>query len=144
MPRRPRSALPAYGVFHLSIRGVDRCPIVADDFDRRRWMSLREEAAARFELITYVYCLMTNHYHWIVEASLQQVSLAAHRLDGLYAQGFNRRHARTGHLFAQWPDIRTIEDGDYFEDACDYVRANPVRSGLCTRSADWRWSGSDF
>jgi putative transposase len=144
MPRRPRSSLPSYGVFHVSIRGVDRRPIVVDEFDRRRWVSLREEAAVRFELITYVYCLMTNHYHWIVEASLKQVSLAAHRLNGIYAQGFNRRHGRTGHLYEQRPDLRRVEADDYLEDACDYVRANPVRAGLCVRPGDWPWSGSDF
>lgn len=144
MPRRPRSSLPSYGVFHVSIRGVDQRAIVLDDFDRLRWTSLRDDAAARFELITYVYCLMTNHYHWVVEASLKQVSLAAHRLNGIYAQGFNRRHARTGHLYSQRPDVRTVEDDDYFDDACDYVLANPVRAGLCPRPADWRWSGSDF
>jgi REP element-mobilizing transposase RayT len=144
MPRRPRSSLPSYGVFHLSTRGVDRCSIVLDDFDRRRWVWLRQDAARRFELITYAYCLMTNHYHWVVEASLEQVSRAAHRLNGIYAQGFNLRYARTGHLFGQRPDLRRIEDDEYLEDACDYVRANPVRAGLCARPADWPWSGSDF
>lgn len=144
MPRRPRSALPSYGVFHLSTRGVDRRAIVADDFDRRRWLALRADAAARFELITYAYSLMTNHYHWIAEASLDQISRAAHRLNGIYAQGFNRRYGRTGHLYGQRPDVRTIEADDYLEDACDYVCANPVRTGLCDRPGDWPWSGSDF
>jgi len=44
MLRRPRSALPAYGVYHVTTRGVDRRAIVLDDLDRRRWMTLRADA----------------------------------------------------------------------------------------------------
>jgi putative transposase len=142
MPRRSRSSsLPDYGVFHVSTRGVDRAPIVLDDFDRTRWLGLRRDAEERFELITYVFCLMTNHYHLIVEAGIRQVSLALHRLNGIYAQGFNLRHGRSGHLYQSRPDIRSIADDDYFEGACDYVRPTPVRAGLCARPGDWPWSG---
>jgi REP element-mobilizing transposase RayT len=117
---------------------------VLDDEDREAWMLLRAEAAARFELVTYAYCLMTNHYHVVVEAGLRRISLFAHRLNGLYAQGFNTRRSRTGHLFGQRPDIRVVADDEYLSDACAYVRANPVRAGLFGTPADWRWAGSDF
>ena len=45
------------------------------------------------------YCLMGNHYHLIVETELASLSAGLHRLNGLYAQGFNERHDRVGHLF---------------------------------------------
>ena len=107
-------------------------------------MTLRAEAASRFDLITYAFCLMGNHYHLVVESALSHVSLAVHRLNGLYAQAFNRRHTRTGHLYEQRPAVRAVDDDAYLERACEYVRANPVRAGLCLDPADWRWSGSDF
>src|SRR3954447_19054536 len=144
MPRRPRNALPSYGVYHVTTRGVDRRAIVLDDVDRRRWMTLRADAADPFELITYAFCLMSNHYHLVVEATLRQVSLAAHRLNGLYAQTFNRRHDRTGHLYEQRPAVRTIGDDAYLRDPCDAVRAPPVRAALCGTAAEWRWPRSDF
>jgi len=128
----------------VTTRGVDRRPIVLDDFDRRRWMSFRADAATRFELITYACCRMGNHSHLVVESALAHVSLAVHRVNGLYAQTFNRRHARTGHLYEQRPAFRTVGDDDYLEGACEYVRANPVRAGLCRDPAEWRWAGSDF
>jgi putative transposase len=143
MTRLPRSALPAYGVFHVTVRGVDRGPIVLDDRDRERWLALRRDSAARFGLVTHAYCLMTNHYHLVVESAMHQISLALHRLNGGYAVGFNRRHLRSGHLYGQRPQLRTIESDEYLHAACAYVRANPVRAGLCSRPGDWRWAGSD-
>jgi REP element-mobilizing transposase RayT len=128
-------------VYHLTTRGVDRLPIVLDDEDREYWMALRAEAAARFEIVTYAFCLMGNHWHAIVGGSLRRVSRFAHRLNGLYAQGFNTRRARSGHLFGQRPDIRVIADDEYLDAACAYVRANPVRAGLCASPRDWPWAG---
>ncbi len=144
MTRRPRLWLPSYGTYHMTTRGVDRMPIVEDDFDRRRWVSLRRDAFGRFEIATYAWCLMTNHYHAIVEGSLTDISRALQRLNGVYAQRFNARHVRTGHLYEQRPDIRLVADDEHFENGCDYVRANPVRAGLCMRAGDWPWAGSDF
>jgi REP element-mobilizing transposase RayT len=63
-------------------------------------------------------------------------------LNGVYAQRFNRRHARYGHLFAGRYGSRVIEGEEYLERACAYVLLNPVRAGLCGQAADWPWSGS--
>ena len=141
MPRRPRSNLPAYGVFHVTARGVARAPIALDDADRLAWMRLRAEVDDRFGWITYAFCLMGNHYHLVVEAALDRLSRGLHRLNGVYAQRFNARHDRVGHVFQARFDARSIESDDYAEAACAYVLANPVRAGCCRRPGDWPWNG---
>jgi REP element-mobilizing transposase RayT len=118
--------------------------IVRDDFDRRRWVSLRRDSFGRVDVGTYAWCLMGNHFHMIVEGALADISKALHRLNGVYAQRFNSRHIRTGHLYEQRPGIRVIGDDEYLENGCDYLRANPVRAGLCEKPDDWPWAGGDF
>jgi REP element-mobilizing transposase RayT len=142
--RRPRLWLPQHGVYHVTLRGVDRRDIVRDDFDRRRWVRLRRQSFARFDIGTHVWCLMTNHYHLLVEGKLTDISRALHRLNGMYAQRFNTRHDRSGSLYEQRPRIGPIGEDEHLEAAQAYVRANPVRAGLCTTPADWEWSGGDF
>src|SRR3954454_7856516 len=141
MPRLPRSALPHAGAYHLTIRGVARMPIVVDDIDRRRWLRLMRKSASRFRWIVHVYCLMTNHAHLVVEATLEDVSIGMHRLNGIYAQRFNERHDRVGDLYQERFHAKVVRDEKHLEDACAYVLANPLRAGLCATPEDWPWSG---
>ena len=62
------------------------------------------------------------------------------RLNGLYAQGFNRRHGLRGHLFEdRYLSIDVVTD-DQFVTLLQYVVLNPVESGLCAGPDRWVWS----
>lgn len=63
-----------------------------------------------------------------------------HRLNQLYAQYFNRRHQRVGHLFQGRYKAFLVEKSDYFLEVLRYVVLNPVRAGIVTTVADWKWS----
>ena len=63
-------------------------------------------------------------------------------LNGGHARRFNERHGRRGHLFGSRFTAESITTDEYFEAACAYVLANPVRAGLVDEPADWPWSGS--
>jgi REP element-mobilizing transposase RayT len=140
MPRGPRSNLAEYRFFHAYARGVDRMAISRDDADRTAWVALLARTVRRFALTFHAYCLMPNHFHLVVESELDDLSRGMHHLNGLYAQRFNRRHERSGHLFQGRFGIRVIESEEYLHGACAYVVENPVRAGLCELPADWPWS----
>jgi putative transposase len=139
--RLPRYVFPD-GTFHVGTRGVDGTAIFRRDDDRRFFLHLFADVVARNDWFVHVFCLMTNHYHFVVEALRDELSDGFHRLNGVYAQAFNRRYRRRGHLFGDrfWSGL--IEDDEELEDTCAYVLANPVRAGLCDEPADWPWSGS--
>jgi REP-associated tyrosine transposase len=141
MARQPRSALPAFGVFHVTSRGVDRCSIFYDDADRERFVVLLKKIVAEYCWQCHAYCLMGNHFHLLIEIELWSVSAGMHKLNGVYAQKFNERHKRIGHLFQERFHARVIRDDEHLADACAYIWNNPVRAGLCAEAHVWPWSG---
>jgi putative transposase len=140
MARQARSTLPD-GTFHVTSRGAGPIPIVADEHDC--WLFLRLLAATprRFGWMLRVYCLMTTHYHVLVETTVVRLSRGMHWLNGMHARRFNERHGRSGHLFGERFSSYVIESEDQFEAAFQYVLENPVRAGLCADASEWPWSG---
>lgn len=134
-----RALLPD-GLFHVFTRGIPERPIYLDDDDRRTFVALLDDAAERHRLVVHARCLMTTHYHAILEATRDDLSRGLQRLHGIYAVRFNRRHGRFGHLFAERFTSRAIGSDEYLHDACGYVLLNPVKAGLCDRIEEWPWS----
>ena len=142
MPRVPRSLFPD-GLFHVATRGVAKMPIYHDDNDRRNFLSLLALVVQDYEWTCQAFCLMTNHYHLVLEATREDLSDGMQILNGDYAQGFNDKYGRWGHLFGDRFWSRSLHE-DELEHVCLYVMENPVRAGLCEAIADWPWSACRF
>lgn len=82
---------------------------------------------------------MTTHYHAVIESTLESLSRGMHQLNGRFAQRFNRRHDRRGHLFESRFSAWVIRDEAHLEAACRYVLDNPVRAGIHT-DQPWPWA----
>jgi REP element-mobilizing transposase RayT len=115
--------------------------VARDDYDRARWCRLADATIARFAWDCHAYCFMNNHFHLIVEATRDLLSAGMFHLNGRYAQRFNARYVRTGHVFEARFAAKVIEGESYYESAARYVLNNPVRAQLCDRAEDWPWSG---
>jgi REP element-mobilizing transposase RayT len=128
------------GVFHVTGRGVARAAIFRDEHDylyfRRQLLRVGESFAWQI----HAYCLLPNHYHLIVEATQLDLTLGMQRLNGRYAQRYNERYDRCGHVFQNRFSSYVIDSEEHFERALAYVRANPVEAGLCEGVADWPWA----
>lgn len=126
--------------WHITSRGVERRNIFVDDHDRR--VFLRNLAAVirdlRWRLHAYV--LMSNHYHLLVETMEPTLSRGMHKLGGTYAEFFNKRHDRVGHLFQGRFKAHLIDSETYLLRVAKYVVLNPVRAGIVARAAEWGWS----
>ncbi len=57
------------------------------------------EVVERYNWICHAFCLMTNHYHLLIETVEGNLSKGMRQLNGVYTQASNRRHNRFGHLF---------------------------------------------
>ncbi len=114
--------------------------IYLDDEDCLTFLALLAHVASKRALQVRTYCLMGNHYHVVCRTEEPNLSLAVRDLNGEYAQYFNRRHRRSGHLFQGRFNAQVVEQEGYLREVCRYVALNPVRGGLVSRPEVWRWS----
>jgi putative transposase len=139
-----RSALPD-GFFHVSARGVDRStPLFRDVSDRTVFLELLRRADHRHDWSCHALCVLSTHYHIVVECTQRQLSAGLQLANCGYATHFNRRYGRFGHVFAGRFSANAIDSEEYLREACDYVLLNPVRAGLCDSADEWPWSYSRY
>lgn len=127
-------------VWHLTARGNEQRNIFRDDVDRDRFLLLLSQTVIRFGWRLFAWVLMSNHYHMVVQTPQPNLSRGMQWLNGRYAQWFNRRHDRSGHLFQGRFDGRLVEQESYLLTVARYVVLNPVRARLVAHASDWRWS----
>jgi putative transposase len=128
------------GYYHLSTRGNNRRDIFRDDYDRSTFLRYLGRIATKYEWQVLAYCLMSNHYHLILQIGDLGMSKGMCDLNGGYALTFNHRHGRANHLFGRrfWDAL--LDSDSHLLECCRYAVLNPVRAGLCERPGDWSWS----
>ena len=126
--------------YHVTTRGTGGMAIYRDDTDRRSFLDVLADVADTHDLVCHAYCLMTNHYHVVTTTTRANLSGAMRQLNGCYAQRWNRRHTRAGHVFQGRFNAQIVQREGYFATVCRYVLMNPVRAGLVRAPEDWSWS----
>ena len=139
MARRLREEVEG-GIFHVFARGNRKQAIYLDDEDRHTYLRMLGAVVAKRNWCCLAYCLMPNHLHLLIETPDANLGIGMQWLHGLYAQTFNERHGRSGHLFqGRYGSVRVTTDAQLWM-LVRYLAVNPVRAELCERPADWRWS----
>jgi putative transposase len=130
--------------YHVLNRGHRQEPIVLDSRDRERFLLDVGRMAELFRVLIHGYCLMTNHYHLILETPEGNLSRAVQWLNVSYATYYNRRHQCAGHLFQGRFKAILVDAGTYLDALSRYVHLNPVRAGLTSRAWDYEWSSCRY
>ncbi len=139
MPRSPRLEYPG-ALYHVTARGVQQADIFFDDDDRRALLKLLARALTEGEAHAFAYCLMSNHYHFVLQTRLSNLSTLMQRVNSAFSQSVNRRHGRCGHLLEGRFKAVLVDRDNYLLEVCRYVDLNPVRAGLVAAPSQWRWS----
>jgi putative transposase len=113
-------------------RGDRREAIFKDDNDRRRFLQTLGQACEKTGWQVHAYCLMSNHFHLVLETPQPNLVAGMKWLLGTYTSRFNRRHQEFGHVFSgRYKSLIVDGSGNgYLKTVCDYVHLNPVRAGL--------------
>lgn len=139
MGRAPRQFV-AGGIYHVHSRGSNRQAIFAFDTDRIDFLDCLDRVVTRTNLRCLAYCLMSNHYHLVLQTGDGELSRAIQRLNGRYALRFNRRYDRDAHLFKNRFGAVPQETESQLIWTFRYIVMNPVVTGLCGAPEEWRWS----
>jgi len=128
-------------LYHVTSRGDRREDIYNDDEDRNNFLEILAKVVTNFNWLCHGYCLMSNHYHLIIETLDANLSKGMRQLNGVYTQTTNRRHNRTGHLFQGRYKAILVDKESYLLELARSVVLNPVRAkGMVRHIEDWPWS----
>jgi len=128
-------------LYHVTSRGNERKPIYREEKDFELFFDILGEACERFNWVVHAYCLMTNHYHLLVETPDANLSKGMRHLNGVYTQKFNRLYKRVGHLFQGRYKAILVQKEAYLLELSRYIVLNPVRAkGLVDSPDEWPWS----
>lgn len=127
-------------IYHITSRGNARQDIYADDEDRECFLDYLLQCCELFGWVCHAYCLMSNHYHLMIETPEANLSKGMRHLNGVYTQYYNRRHGRVGHLYQGRFKSILLEKQSHLLELSRYVVLNPVRAEMVRSAKDWRWS----
>jgi putative transposase len=127
-------------VYHVTSRGNEKKPVFKDDTDRLNFLNTLQHVSKRYNWICHAYCLMTNHYHLLIETPDGNLSIGMRQLNGVYTQLFNKEHGRNGHLFQGRYKAILIQKDSHLLEVCRYVVLNPVRAKMVEKPEAYPWS----
>jgi len=138
---RPLRLEYAGALYHVTSRGNERNAIYRDDADFEMYLDVLTQVCKRFNWVIHAYCLMTNHYHLLVETPDGNLSKGMRQLNGVYTQKFNRKHKRVGHLYQGRYKSILVDKDSYLLELSRYVVLNPVRAkNMVDHPQRWKWS----
>jgi putative transposase len=126
--------------YHVISRGNARARIYRSNRDKQKFLEIFSETTDRYHLICEAYCLMGNHYHFLIETPLGNLSSAMRFLNSKYAQWFNYKYDRVGHLFQGRHTSILVEKDAYVAELARYIVLNPVKAKLVEHPGQWRFS----
>ncbi len=144
MPRRPR-VCPGGTCFHVLNRAVARLPLFEKLEDYEAFERVLIETHAQFPLPLLCYCLMPNHWHFVVRpANDNQLSDFFRWLTHTHVMRWHAHYHTegTGHLYQGRFKAFPIEEDDHLYAVLRYVERNPVRAKLCERAEDWKFGSA--
>ncbi len=122
----------AGAIYHITVRSNAGMDLFLNDLDRKYLLSRLGEAAEFYGVRVYLYCLMGNHFHLVVETPKGNLGRFMQGVLTGYGVYFNKAHQRHGHVTQGRYGARLVEGDSYLLNLSRYVHLNPVKIG------EWR------
>jgi REP-associated tyrosine transposase len=142
MPRIRRTCPPG-AAQHVLNRGNNRRTIFHKIGDYLAFLRLMAEAQTKIPLLLLAYCLMPNHFHFIVlPESAAALSAYMRWLMNAHVRQYHQHYETcgTGHIYQGRFKNFPVQTGSHLLNVWKYVEGNALRAGLVRRGEDWRWS----
>ena len=126
--------------YHVTSRGNERRPIYQTNRDFEKFLAYLESATERYGARIHCFCLMTNHYHLLLETPRGNLQAILHHLNTSYTNYFNTKKKRVGHLFQGRYKAILVEKDHYALELSRYIHLNPFRAQLVKDPIQYPWS----
>lgn len=139
MPRKRRIHYRS-AFYHVMLRGNNRKKVFLSKDDYQQFISLLKEAANAYCFVIHLYCLMTNHIHFVIEVGDVPLSRIMQSVVSRYAKLHNKKYKKIGHLFQGRYKSKIISDDHYLLELCYYIHMNPIKAKMCQSLNEYKWS----
>jgi len=112
-------------IYHIMIRSISELKLYKENSDKEKYLHLIQKYQCKFGFKIYAYCLMDNHGHLLIDANGGDISTIMHSINQCYAQYFNRKYKRHGHVFQDRFKSKIINDEKYLLALSAYIHNNP-------------------
>jgi putative transposase len=152
MARQPRFEYPE-AVYHVMARGDGGKTIFEGLDDHESFIHWLEQTCTSHGWLIHAWVLMGNHFHLLLETPKPNLSAGMKFLLGRFAQAWNFRRRRSGHVFqGRYKAVpvtgERAADAHYFKSVADYIHLNPARAGIAGGKngslAAYPWSSLRF
>lgn len=131
------------GAFHhVMNRGRHKKTIFREDNDFEVFLNILSEVSKKYSAVIHVYCLMSNHYHLLVETPKANLSQIMKHVNGLYTQRYNRKYKKDGTLFRGRYKSVLVDEDAYLLQLTRYIHRNPmeVKKKMVEQLCEYPWS----
>ena len=126
--------------YHVMNRGRRGEDIFSDRKDYESFLVILQDASEMFGFRVSAYCLMSNHYHLLVQTPVGNLSRVMRQINGVYTQRYNRRHKFDGQLFRGRYKSILVEEDSYLLELLRYIHRNPLRANMTQSVGEYPWS----
>ena len=116
--------------------------IFNDHDDYHAFIALVQESCAMWNVRVAAYCLMSNHYHMLVQTPAGNLDRCMRHINGVYTQRFNRKFDTDGPIFRGRYKAILVDADNYLLELVRYIHKNPVSAGMVTDHSDYPWSSN--
>jgi REP element-mobilizing transposase RayT len=129
--------------YHVLNHANARLPIFERDEDFAAFERILAEGRERYDMRILAYCLLSNHWHWILWPKRDgDLSRFVGWVTLTHTQRWHAYRGSTGsgHVYQGRFKSFPIQDDDHFYVVCRYVERNALRAMLVEQAEQWRWS----
>ncbi len=126
--------------YHVMNRGRWSEKVFFSDLDHETFVKVLRETFDLWNMRISAYCLMSNHYHLLVQTPDGNLSRCMRHVNGVYTQRFNRFHKKEGQLFRGRYKAVLVEDNSHLSEVLRYIHRNPLKAGIVETLNDYHWS----
>ena len=140
MARKPR--IEKNGFYHIINRGVARDIIFKDEDDNLKFLEILQDASEDYGFEIYSFCLMSNHYHLLMQVKNENLSIIMQKVNSRYSMYYNHKYNRVGPLwqgrFKSW----YVYDEGYLQTLIRYIEFNPIKANIAKKIGEYKWAMS--
>jgi REP element-mobilizing transposase RayT len=128
------------GFHHILNRGVERRVIFNTAKDKEKFLDIVCEVSEHYDFTIHGYVLMSNHYHLLLENSRENLSAGMRQINSSYAQYYNKKYKRTGHLWQDRFKSWYLFDENYLFTLFRYLELNPIEAKISKKVGEYRYT----